>query len=80
MSTAKVAISIEKNILNQLDRLVSSRVFPNRSKAIQEAVKEKLSRINRSRLARECSKLNPNFEQAIAEEGLSTEVKQWPEY
>ena len=80
MSTAKVAISIEKNILNQLDRLVSSHVFPNRSKAIQEAVMEKLSRINRSRLARECSKLNPNFEQAIAEEGLSTEVKQWPEY
>lgn len=80
MSTAKVAISIEKNILNQLDRLVSSHVFPNRSKAIQEAVKEKLSRINRSRLARECSKLNPNFEQAMAEEGLSTEVKQWPKY
>ena len=80
MSTAKVAISIEKNILDQLDRLVSSHVFPNRSKAIQEAVKEKLSRINRSRLAKECSKLNPNFEQAMAEEGLSAEVKQWPEY
>ena len=80
MSTAKVAISIEKNILNQLDRLVSSHVFPNRSKAIQEAVKEKLARINRSRLAIECSKLNPNFEQALAEEGLSAEVKQWPKY
>ncbi|MDP8247420.1 MAG: ribbon-helix-helix domain-containing protein [Candidatus Tritonobacter lacicola] len=80
MSTAKVAISIEKNLLSQLDRLVSSKVFPNRSKAIQEAVREKLSRINQSRLARECSKLNPNFEQAMAEEGLSAEVKQWPEY
>jgi len=80
MSTAKVAISIEENVLNQLDRLVSSHVFPNRSKAIQEAVKEKLSRINRSRLARECSKLNPNFEQSLAEEGLSAEVRQWPEY
>jgi metal-responsive CopG/Arc/MetJ family transcriptional regulator len=80
MSTAKVAISIEKNILSQLDRLVSSQVFPNRSKAIQEAVKEKLSRINRSRLARECSKLNQDFEQSLAEEGLSTEVRQWPEY
>ncbi len=80
MSTAKVAISIEKNILSQLDRLVSSQVFPNRSKAIQEAVKEKLSRINRSRLARECSKLNQSFEQSLAEEGLSTEVRQWPEY
>ncbi|MEA1927370.1 MAG: ribbon-helix-helix domain-containing protein [Candidatus Auribacterota bacterium] len=80
MSTAKVAISIEKNILSQLDRLVSSQVFPNRSKAIQEAVKEKLSRINRSRLARECSKLNQNFEQALAEEGLSAEVTEWPKY
>ncbi len=80
MSTSKVAISIEKNILHQLDRLVSSHVFPNRSKAIQEAVKEKISRINHSRLARECSKLDPVFERALAEEGLSAEVNQWPEY
>ncbi|MFH1037480.1 MAG: ribbon-helix-helix domain-containing protein [PVC group bacterium] len=80
MSTIKVAISIDKNILNQLDNLVSSRVFPNRSKAIQEAVREKLSRINHSRLARECSKLDPSFEQALAEEGLSAEVDQWPKY
>ena len=80
MSTSKVAISIEKDILNQLDSLVSSHVFPNRSKAIQEAVKEKLSRINHSRLARECSKLDPSFEQSLAEEGLSAEVDQWPEY
>ena len=80
MSIAKVAISIEKNMLNQIDRLVSTHVFPNRSKAIQEAVKEKLARVNRSRLAKECSKLNPRFEQSLAEEGLSGEIKQWPEY
>jgi len=80
MSTTKVAISIEESILKQLDNLVSSRVFPNRSKAIQEAVREKLSRINHSRLARECSKLDPGFEQALAEEGLSEEFERWPEY
>lgn len=80
MSTAKIAITIEEDILDKLDKLVSSKAFPNRSKAIQEAVKEKLSRVNRSRLARECAKLDPAIEKAIAEEGISREIEQWPEY
>ena len=80
MSTAKIAITIEEELLGKLDRLVSSKVFPNRSKAIQEAIQEKLSRINRSRLARECAKLNPKFEKALAEEGISQDMGEWPEY
>ena len=80
MARAKVAISLDENTLNQLDRLVRSRVFPNRSQAIQEAVEEKISRIDRSRLARECAKVDPAFEKALAEEGLSTELAEWPEY
>ena len=80
MSTAKIAITIEEDTLGKLDRLVSSKVFPNRSKAIQEAIKEKLSRVNRSRLARECAKLDPAVEKAIAEEGFSREIEEWPEY
>ena len=66
MSTAKIAITIEEELLGKLDRLVASKVFPNRSKAIQEAIQEKLSRVNRSRLARECAKLDPKFEKALA--------------
>jgi len=80
MSTAKIAITIEEELLGKLDRLVSSKVFPNRSKAIQEAVQEKLSRLNKSRLARECAKLDPKFEKALAEEGISQDVGEWPEY
>jgi metal-responsive CopG/Arc/MetJ family transcriptional regulator len=80
MSTAKIAITIEEETLGKLDRLVSSKVFPNRSKAIQEAIQEKLSRVNKSRLARECAKLDPAIEKAIAEEGFSQEIEQWPEY
>ncbi len=80
MSTAKIAITIEEDLLGKLDQLVSTRVFPNRSKAIQEAVREKLGRVNRSRLARECAKLDPSFEKAMAEEGLSLDVREWPEY
>jgi metal-responsive CopG/Arc/MetJ family transcriptional regulator len=80
MSTAKIAITIEEETLGKLDRLVSSKIFPNRSKAIQEAIMEKLSRVNRSRLARECAKLDPAVERAIAEEGFSQEIEQWPKY
>jgi metal-responsive CopG/Arc/MetJ family transcriptional regulator len=80
MSTAKIAITIEEETLGRLDRLVSSKVFPNRSKAIQEAIQEKLARVNKSRLARECAKLDPAVEKAIAEEGFSQDIEQWPEY
>jgi len=78
--TSKVAISIEKATLEQLDRLVHDKVFPSRSRAIQEAIEEKLSRLQRTRLAEECAKLDPGAEQAMAEEGLSEELRQWPEY
>jgi metal-responsive CopG/Arc/MetJ family transcriptional regulator len=80
METAKVAISINKKTLKRLDRLVKDRVFANRSKAIQEAVEDKLDRLERTRLARECAKLDPIAEQAMAEEGLSEELHGWPEY
>ena len=80
MSTTKVAITIDEETLNRLDRLVKDRVFPNRSKAIQQAVQEKLDRLERNRLARECGKLDPVFEQAMAEEGMSEELGTWPEY
>jgi metal-responsive CopG/Arc/MetJ family transcriptional regulator len=80
MARAKVAISLDENTLNRLDRLVKSHVFPNRSQAIQEAVEEKISRLDRSRLARECAKVDPAFEKALAEEGLSVELAEWPEY
>lgn len=80
MSRTKVAITLEEQTLAQVDALVDQRIFPNRSRAIQVAVQEKLDRLSRSRLAQECAKLDPDFEKALAEEGLSEEIAQWPEY
>lgn len=80
MARAKVAISLDESTLDRLDKLVRKQVFPNRSQAIEEAVAEKLARIEKSRLAQECAKLDPAFEKALAEEGLSEELKAWPEY
>lgn len=80
MSTAKIAITMEEGLVAQVDRLVSSHVYPSRSRAIQEAVADKLHRLDRRRLARECAKLDPQFEQALSEEGMGMEVEIWPEY
>jgi hypothetical protein len=54
-------------------------VFQNRSQAIREAVCEKLLRLERSRLAIKCSKLDRVTEKAIAEEEMIEDVSQWPE-
>ena len=80
MPTAKVAITIDNQLLKKLDILVKEKVYPNRSNIIQEAVKEKLIRMDKSRLAIECAKLDTNFERSIAEEGLSQELESWPKY
>jgi len=80
MGTTKIAITLNQNTLERLDRLVRNHIFPNRSRAIQGAVQEKLERMERSRLARECAKLDPDFEKAMAEEGLSEESSEWPKY
>jgi metal-responsive CopG/Arc/MetJ family transcriptional regulator len=80
MRSAKIAVTIDQNLLTRLDRLVKERRFPNRSRAVQEALRDKLERLDRSRLARECAKLDPAFEQRLAEEGLSEDLEQWPAY
>ena len=80
MSRAKIAISLDEATVARLDRLVEEKVFLNRSRAIEEAVSEKLERLERSRLARECAKLDPVFEKGLAEEGVSQDLAQWPEY
>lgn len=80
MGRSKIAISIDESTLSRLDKLVQKQVFPNRSQAIEEAVAEKLARLEKSRLAQECAKLDPSFEKALAEEGLSEDLAEWPEY
>jgi len=59
---------------------VKVRIFPSRSQVIQEALEEKIARIDQTRLARECAKLHPAEEQALADEGLAGEAARWPEY
>jgi len=76
----RVVFTIDRSVLLQLDHLVKRKVYPSRSKALQEALRGGLARANHARLATECAKLNPRVEQAFAEEGIATELAVWPEY
>lgn len=80
MAKSKIAITMDDEIVGRIDTLVSQRAYPNRSRAIEDAVREKLTRMERSRLAAEVSKLDPAFERSMAEEGLSQDEAEWPEY
>ncbi|MBN2653811.1 MAG: CopG family transcriptional regulator [Nitrospirae bacterium] len=80
MAKNKIAITMDEEYIEQLDAFVSKHIFQNRSMAIQEAVKEKLARMKCTRLAKECAKLDPAFEMAMADEGLSQDMGEWPEY
>jgi metal-responsive CopG/Arc/MetJ family transcriptional regulator len=80
MSATKVAVSMDEALLGRLDKLVRTHAFRSRSQVIQQAVAEKISRMDKGHLARECAKLDRRFEQSMADEGLGREVAEWPRY
>jgi len=80
MGQTKIAITMDETLLAEVDSLVKSRLFPNRSRAIQTAVEEKLQRFRRTRLAAELGKLDVEEERTLAEEGMGLESDTWPQY
>jgi Arc/MetJ-type ribon-helix-helix transcriptional regulator len=78
MSAANVAISMDELLLQRLDQLVKDGAFRDRSEAVQQAVSEKIQRMDTSALARECAKLEPKAEQALADESLAADLSSWP--
>jgi len=79
MSVAKIAISIDRDLLEKLDRLVEEEKFESRSQAIQLLLKDKVIELARYRFERECDKLDPEEEIAMAEEFYEGEVE-WEEF
>jgi len=80
MSKAKIAITMNKNLLEEIDRLVEEGIFVNRSQAIEAAVEAKLGSLHKTRLIQECRKLEPVEEKELAEEGLPRDETEWPKY
>lgn len=80
MPKTKVALTLDADLLNQVDELVAKQKFRNRSQAVEAALADKLHRLARTRLAREAAKLNPAEEKRLADEGLTDTLESWPEY
>jgi len=80
MPKQKVAVTIEKDLIIKLDRLVSEGKYPSRSSAVEDAVIERMVKVEKSRLAEESAKLDPAYEQALADEGLLGDLSEWPVY
>ena len=72
----KITITLDEEIVKQLDYLIMQQSYNNRCQAIEEAVSEKLDRLKRSRLAQECAKLDPVEEWKLAEEGFFEVIDQ----
>lgn len=80
MPKTKVALTLDADLLHQVDELVARQKFRNRSQAVEAALADKLQRLARTRLAREAAKLNPAEEKRLADEGLTDPLDSWPEY
>ena len=79
MATTKVAITLDEELLKELDALVKKGIYSNRSSAIQDSIKEALTLLSEKNFEAECSKLNPTEERNLANESYPAEVE-WPKY
>ncbi len=80
MPKTKVALTLDTELLDQVDELVAKQKFRNRSQAIEAALADKLRRLARTRLARESAKLDPDEEKQLADDSLTDVLDSWPEY
>ena len=80
MPKTKVALTLDADLMRQVDDLVERRRFRNRSQAVEAALADNLRRLARTRLATESARLNPADEKRLAEEGGHEDLLAWPEY
>ena len=74
----KIAVTLDKRTVADLDRWVNEGRYPNRSRAPQSAVNLLSEREKRTRLVRELARIDPKEEKQLAEQGLGDSA--WPKY
>jgi Arc/MetJ-type ribon-helix-helix transcriptional regulator len=80
MVAAKVAVTLDAQLLADVDRWVAEGEFPNRSKAIQAALEQlRQSRSRQQSLLAELAKLDPDEERSLADEVFTADTA-WPTY
>jgi Arc/MetJ-type ribon-helix-helix transcriptional regulator len=80
MPAAKIAITIDRSLLQQVDRWVEKKLYANRSQAIQAAISTCARQLDEDLFTLECAKLDPNEEKEFAELGMEEVLGEWSEY
>ena len=63
MTAAKIAITIDENLLLEVDNWVKQKLYPNRSQAIQAALFDRVNQLNQNRVALRAQQVfNPRYE------------------
>ncbi|MDJ0649921.1 MAG: ribbon-helix-helix domain-containing protein [Xenococcaceae cyanobacterium MO_188.B19] len=75
MPTKSINITIDQEILAKLDSIVANKSYPNRSRIIEEAIKEKLQILDEQIIGEQAKLLAQNE----AEEWLEGELELWQE-
>mgnify|MGYP002278495076 CR=1 FL=1 len=79
MPAAKIAVTVDKKIVKQIDRLVKEGKYRSRSSVIQTALEEILKNKKRKRLIEELTRLDPREERELADEFLQPDSGEWDE-
>jgi Arc/MetJ-type ribon-helix-helix transcriptional regulator len=74
----RIAVTLDRGTVADLDRWVKEGKYPNRSRALQSAVNILSEREKRTRLVRELAKIDPKEERQLAEQDLGDRA--WPAY
>jgi Arc/MetJ-type ribon-helix-helix transcriptional regulator len=75
MAAAKVAVTIQADLLREVDTWVAAGEFPNRSQAVQAGlVRLREERARYQGLLRELARVDPDEERALADEWIDGEV------
>jgi Arc/MetJ-type ribon-helix-helix transcriptional regulator len=74
----RIAVTLDRGTVADLDRWVKEGKYPNRSRALQSAVNILSEREKRTRLVRELAKIDPKEEKQLAEQDLGDRA--WPKY
>ena len=80
MPTKKITITLEKNTVDDIDKLVKVNKYKSRSKAIQMAIEEYLKMAEKQKLYDQIDKLDEEEEIKVAEETMEAVNEIWDEY
>ena len=80
MSTKKITVTLQENVVERLDSLVKNHHHKSRSKAVQIAINDYLKNMEKQKMYAQIDKMDLEEEMQVAEESLEAANEIWTEY